>query len=62
MAKGFINAQDFEHYASTLDDGRLDMEYRQQCLMAKEFIKSGLTYFPLKDALGKEILTRETNQ
>ena len=58
MAKKVI----FSGYASMLDDGRLDTEYRQQCFIAKNLRESGLTYFPLKDALGNEIKYRETNQ
>ena len=57
MAKIII----FSGYASMLDDSRLDIEYRQQCLIAKNLRESGITYFPLKDALGREIDLREGN-
>jgi len=51
----------YQRYAMLLDDSRLDIEYRQQCMIAKSLGQSGFTYFPLKDALGHEIDYREGN-
>ncbi len=62
MTKALAKQQIFTGYASMLDDNRLDIEYRQQCLIANNLRESGLTYFPLKDALGREIEYRETNR
>jgi hypothetical protein len=50
----------FDGYVRLLDNNRLEAEYKQQCFMAEKLLPSGLTFFPLKDALAKEIDRRNT--
>ena len=45
----------FEAYAKTLDDRRLEAEYKQQAFIRKHLRETGMRNFPLLLALEKEI-------